>query len=653
MFKQLGTFAILAVCILAMLISGCPDGVQEMVPPLVEDQGTEPPGTVPSVLIYTGDTSWITSEAAKAEAETTNNLLRAAGISARVTEDEDSVREWMLQTASDSRVNVLILYGILPPSIYPEGNTQPDGSVAEQWIETFDGNTLLNHGDYFGFNRFANGEGALQNLMDTPGLSIPLIDYRNLPMEITETGAVLTPSLVDFGSDRPMPLEQLYRLQSGWVAERIFAFHFDDTEAPYELWADPVVIRDRNRGRIALLHQTQDQDNPKGEVAAELIINYLLSQKGPLQVVSVVPPDGSTIPIDATITVTFNHAPKGAVIAGLFRVPIISWEGDSNMVTTGNGNVVTTGNTVTITGYREEQRDGTLLFRAGPLAVGLWLSDGLRAEGEELAALNYIVGEPIPDGMVVIPAGTFEMGSEDAEARDNEKPVIRVRIIPSFYMDKYEVTNAQFKAFVDANPAWQKGNIEGRFHNGNYLSHWTGNDYPAGKADHPVVYVSWYAAMAYAEWAGKRLPTEAEWEYAARGGLAGQKYPWGNTISPADAHYGKNVGDTTPVGQYAANGYRLYDMAGNVWEWCLDEGSDIAYAETGDRVTNNPIFGSYTIQELRENFERQFYVVPFRTVRGGSAGSPAEFLRVAFRGGISSHRTDPELGFRCVKDPAP
>ena len=274
MLKQLGTFAILAACLFAMLISGCPDGAQEIVQPLIEDQGTVPPGTVPPVLIYTGDTSWITSEAAKAEAETTRNLLRAAGISARVTEDEDSVREWMLQTASDNRVNVLILYGILPPSLYPNGNTQPDGSVAEQWIETSDGNTLLNHADYLGFNRFANRERALQNLMDIPGIRIPLIDYRHLPMDVTATGVALTPSLVDFGSDRPLPLSQL---QGGWVAEKVLASH---TSVDGEVWADPVVVRDGNRGRIALLHQTQDQDNPKGEVAAELIINYLLADTG-------------------------------------------------------------------------------------------------------------------------------------------------------------------------------------------------------------------------------------------------------------------------------------------------------------------------------------------------------------------------------------
>ena len=216
--------------------------------------------------------------------------------------------------------------------------------------------------------------------------------------------------------------------------------------------------------------------------------------------------------------------------------------------------------------------------------------------------------------MVLIPAGSFEMGSADADADDDERPVHTVHL-DAFYMDVYEVTNAQFKAFVDANPQWQKDNIDDRFHWGLYLDHWNGTDYPAGKADHPVVYVSWYAAMAYAEWAGKRLPTEAEWEYAASGGLAGKKYPWGDTITAADANYDENVGDTTPVGQYPANGYGLYDMAGNVQEQCLDALDWDFYAESDN--SRNPLAGGETVQWLRENFTS----IPghsYRVSRGGS-----------------------------------
>ena len=100
--------------------------------------------------------------------------------------------------------------------------------------------------------------------------------------------------------------------------------------------------------------------------------------------------------------------------------------------------------------------------------------------------------------MVLIPAGEFQMGDPFNEGNDNERPAHTV-YLDAFYMDKYEVTNAQFKKFIDANPAWSKGRIRSEYHFGLYLNDWNGNDYPAGEADHPVVYVSWYAAMAYAQ----------------------------------------------------------------------------------------------------------------------------------------------------------
>ena len=273
----------------------------------------------------------------------------------------------------------------------------------------------------------------------------------------------------------------------------------------------------------------------------------------------------------------------------------------------------------------------------------------------------------VPEGMVLIPAGSFQMGSEDEEADADEQPVHTVHL-DAFYMDTHEVTNAQFKAFVDANPQWGKDNIEDRFHDGTYLAHWTGNDYPGGKAEHPVTSVTWYAAMAYAEWAGKRLPTEAEWEYAARGGLAGQKYPWGDTISPADANYWPNIGDTTsytqevlgmrifyhwpniddttPVGAYAANAYGLYDMAGNVWEWCLDAYDSDFYAVSEN--SRNPIAGGETVQGLRENFT-SIPTYPSRVLRGGSWSINAQDLRVADRNWGSPTDTYGNYGFRCAR----
>ena len=186
---------------------------------------------------------------------------------------------------------------------------------------------------------------------------------------------------------------------------------------------------------------------------------------------------------------------------------------------------------------------------------------GKITSGKEIDWLKQIVGK---DGAKMVPilAGEFKMGSSDNDAHPNESPVHTV-YLDAFYMDIHEVTNAQYKKFVDANPEWRKKGNYTKYHDRNYLAHWHGNNYPSGKGNHPVVYVSWYAAMAYAEWAGKRLPTEAEWEKAARGGLAGQKFLRGISQS--------NRGIGTPVGIYAPNPYGLYGMADRVWEWCLDE----------------------------------------------------------------------------------
>ena len=245
-----------------------------------------------------------------------------------------------------------------------------------------------------------------------------------------------------------------------------------------------------------------------------------------------------------------------------------------------------------------------------------------------------------PEGMVLIPAGTFEMGSEFPHELQHTVH------INAFFMDEHEVTNLDYKEFILENPRWQKTRIDKRFHDGEYLKHWSSNNYPSGKANHPVVNVSWYAAMAYAEWAGKRLPTEAEWEYAARGGLAEKKYPLGNTISTRQANYNSHVGDTTAVGRYAANGYDLYDMAGNVWEWCLDEyDADFYFVSRNSR---NPISGARTIQWILDNFAS----VPtntFRVLRGGSWNDGAQYLRVANRGGDTPTSAINSLGFRCVR----
>ena len=249
--------------------------------------------------------------------------------------------------------------------------------------------------------------------------------------------------------------------------------------------------------------------------------------------------------------------------------------------------------------------------------------------------------KPATESMVLIRAGEFQMGRNTGGSTD-EKPVHTV-YVDAFYMDTYEVTNEEYKVFLLANPQWQKGNVEARFHDGNYLRDWRGNTYPAGKDDHPVVNVSWYAAMAYATWAGKRLPTEAEWEKAARGGLVGKTRPWGNTIDTTKANYNRNVGNTTPVQRYDPNPYGLYNMVGNVSEWCLDKGDATFYARS---PRSNPFSGG-SIANVVKNFTN---VSGNRVRRGGSYLDPEAKVRVADRTYTDPTRTHAGIGFRCVRE---
>ena len=242
--------------------------------------------------------------------------------------------------------------------------------------------------------------------------------------------------------------------------------------------------------------------------------------------------------------------------------------------------------------------------------------------------------------MVLIPAGEFLMGSDDDEA--DEKPVHPV-YVDAFYMDKYLVTNEQYKVFVDANPQWRKDLIPDTYHNGSYLYCWNDGSYPDWEGDHPVTEVSWYAAMAYARWAGKRLPTEAAWEKAARGGLVGMKYPWGNTIDENLANYDGNVGDTTPVDRYMPNRYGLYDMSGNVWEWCFDAYDETFYASSPRR---NPVAGGQVGNDFTSVKSR-------RVLRGGSWVSDAQNLRVAGRFRSMPAGTSLVTGFRCARAVTP
>ena len=258
---------------------------------------------------------------------------------------------------------------------------------------------------------------------------------------------------------------------------------------------------------------------------------------------------------------------------------------------------------------------------------------------QEVEVPNKVPSASYTD-MALIPAGEFEMVRS---AGDSGKKLVYIMYIDAFYMDKYEVTNAQYKMFVDANPEWQKGNISSKYHDGNYLKSWNGNVYPSGKHNHPVVNVSWYGAMAYAKWVGKRLPTQAEWEKAGRGGLVGQKYPWGNSIDSSKANYSRNVGDTTPVGSYPPNGYNLYDITGNVWEWCLDE-HDRDFYLTPPRY--NPIASTSSITDMISEF---LDLDSRRVLRGGSWIRFARDVEVSDGNHAPPDFSDDDFGFRCVR----
>ena len=248
---------------------------------------------------------------------------------------------------------------------------------------------------------------------------------------------------------------------------------------------------------------------------------------------------------------------------------------------------------------------------------------------------------PHRQNMVLIPAGKFEMGVNDTESTFEQ--LGHTTHVDAFYMDVHPVTNLEYQQFLIENSSWQKPRIEDKFHDGDYLLNWDGNNYPAEEANHPVTWMSWYSAMAYALWVGKRLPTEAEWEYAACGSLTGKKYPWGDVLSAANANYDRNVGGTNPVGKYSANGYGLYDMAGNVWEWCLDLYDDDFYFTSPRK---NPRSGTNEPEWIMDNF---MDITTERVLRGGGWSASPQALCVAHRFRLLPMNTTYDYGFRCVQ----
>ena len=317
---------------------------------------------------------------------------------------------------------------------------------------------------------------------------------------------------------------------------------------------------------------------------------------------------------------------------------------------------------------------------------------------------------PAPAGMVWIPGGEFSMGAADPQGADNNavgmhattdsRPIHRV-YVDGFWMDATEVTNAQFAAFVKATgyvtvaertpraedfPGAPPENLvagsvvfakpDRPVPLNNHFQWWTyvkGTNWRhplgaessiAGKDTYPVVHIAYEDALAYVKWAGKRLPTEAEWEFAARGGLSGQLYPWGDAFhkdghAMANTHQGhfpdRDTGDDAfvgvgPVAQFSPNGYGLHDVAGNVWEWVTDWYRTDYYAELARAggVARNPQgpASSFDPEEPRE---------PKRVMRGGSFLCTEQYCSrymVGTRGKGEVSTGTNHLGFRAVRAPA-
>ena len=233
--------------------------------------------------------------------------------------------------------------------------------------------------------------------------------------------------------------------------------------------------------------------------------------------------------------------------------------------------------------------------------------------------------------MVLIPAGSFMMGSDDRPA---EQPIHEVTL-DAFYLDRHEVTNAQYRAFVAANPQWSRANVDPALVTDDYLRSWTGDDFPAGEDNYPVTFVSWYAAAAYAQWAGKRLPTEAEWERAARG-PEGNRYGWGSDWDPSRANVARQVGRTAEVCSYPPSAWGLCDMTGNVMEWVADRYDETYYARSPEAKPKGPEEGES------------------RVLRGGAWNYHEDRSSNAYRfflvQPILNRACTDFIGFRCAMD---
>ena len=244
-----------------------------------------------------------------------------------------------------------------------------------------------------------------------------------------------------------------------------------------------------------------------------------------------------------------------------------------------------------------------------------------------IGALLFLTGGMLAAAdMVTIPAGSFTMGRTKLTSDDktNMRPHVLLDDRPahtvtvsSFQMDATEVTNAQYRRFVEA-----------AHHRIPY--HWINGEPPKGADSVPVYNVRWDDANAYCQWAGKRLPTEAEWERAARGGLDSMDYPGADKLTAKQARFNVDTGPG-PVAQFPPNAFGLYDMAGNVAEWTADWFDHDFYKRGENRDPKGPANGEYKV------------------IRGGAWSDPAARVTVFFRNWVRPSQRTPNIGFRCAK----
>lgn len=333
--------------------------------------------------------------------------------------------------------------------------------------------------------------------------------------------------------------------------------------------------------------------------------------------------------------------------------------------------------------------------------------NGAREKGFTPEVADKASNKAAPPGMVWIPGGEFTMGTDDPESYQYERPAHRVKV-DGFWMDVTEVTNAQFKAFVDATgyittaekkPEWEElkkqlppgtpkpasdvlvpGSLTfnppvyaislddySQWWSWKKGASWNHPEGPGsnieGKDNFPVVHVSYDDAAAYCKWAGKRLPTEAEWEFASRGGKEGQPYSWGEEFRPNGKFMantfqgvfpGKNTGDdgfsgSSPVKAFPPNDYGLYDIIGNCWEWTIDYYNVNYYSELAKAgLAINP-------SGAKKTYDPQEPYAEKHVTRGGSFLCAEDYCvnyRPSARQGSAFDSGMSHISFRCVVTPA-